>query len=101
MQVKNKSCSNALMHGGYPDTTQSTALTADWYGARMRSCYDGVFYPGWLYGGQTVSQVAAAHGWDYVKWGCVGFHFSGDWDPTQSYVLEVQQHLANRTWAGF
>lgn len=61
MQIKNMDCSGTVIHGGYPHTTQSTALNVDWYGAHIRSCYDGDFYDGgnWLYGGQTVDQIAA------------------------------------------
>jgi autotransporter family porin len=100
LQIKNKDCSNAVVHGGYPATTESTALVADWYAARVRSCYDGDFYDGgsWLYGGQTVDQIAAQHGWDYVFWSCIGFHYSGTWSPGQPYELSVRRALANRAW---
>jgi hypothetical protein len=99
-QTKNADCSGALVHGGFPDTMNSTALAVDWFGAHTRSCYDGDFYDGgqWLYQGQTVDQIAAANGWPYVFWACVGFNFSGNWNPGQQYQLQVQQHLANRTW---
>ena len=100
LQIKNKDCSGTLIHGGYPYTTQATALVVDWYAARMRSCYDGDFV-GWLYNGQTVDQIAAANGWDYVLRGCIGFHYSGDWNPTQSYVQQVEQHLANQDWLSY
>jgi autotransporter family porin len=97
LQIKNKDCSGAIIHGGYPATTKSTALVADWYAARIRSCYNGDFQ-GWLYNGQTVDQVAAKNGWDYVFWACIGFHYSGNWSPGQQYQLQVQQHLANKDW---
>jgi hypothetical protein len=97
LQIKNEDCSGSLVHGGWHDTQLTTALVADWYGARIRSCYDGVFY-GWQYAGGTVEQWAASHGWDDVKWGCVGFHFNSKWDPNQTYVQQVKQHLADRTW---
>jgi hypothetical protein len=100
MQIKNKDCSGATVHGGYPDTMQSTALNVDWYGAHIRSCYDGDFYDGgnWLYLGQTVDQIAAQHDWNYVFWGCIGSHYSGNWQPGQPYEARVQQVLKNRTW---
>jgi len=100
LQIKNKDCSGAAIQGGYPDTQRSTALNADWYGARIRSCYDGDFYDGgsWLYGAQTVDQIAAQRGWSYVFWGCIGSHYSGTWAPGQPYELEVRWHLAHRTW---
>jgi hypothetical protein len=100
LQVKNLDCSGSPVHGGYPQTQQSTALNADWWAAHIRSCYDGDFYDGgsWLYNGQTVDQIAAVNGWNYVLWGCIGFHFSGDWNPTQQYVQQVQQILAAKPW---
>ena len=100
LQIKNMDCSGTIVQGGYPDTMQATALNADWYAARMRSCYDGDFYDGgsWLYLGQTVDQIAAQNGWTYVFWGCIGFHYSGNWSPGQPYELQVKQILTNRTW---
>jgi len=100
MQIKNMDCSGTVIHGGFPHTTQSTALNVDWFGAHIRSCYDGDFYDGgnWLYLGQTVDQIAAQHDWNYVFWGCIGAHFSGNWAPGQPYELSVKQILANRTW---
>ena len=82
-----------------------TALNVDLYGARTRSCYDGDFYDGgsWLYGGQTVQQIAAAQGWDYVLWGCVGSWFSGSWydSGATNYIGLIKNHLANRTWTTY
>jgi hypothetical protein len=100
LQIKNMDCSGTIIHGGYPDTVNATALNVDWYAARIRSCYDGDFYDGgnWLYHGQTVDQIAAQNGWSYVFWACIGFHYSGDWSPGQPYELQVRQILANRTW---
>jgi len=103
LQIKNKDCSGALIHGGYPYTQTSTALNADWYAARIRACYDGDFYDGgrWLYGGLKVDEIAAQHGWDYVFWSCIGFHYSGDWSPGQHYELQVRRNLAKRIWEGW
>lgn len=99
LQIKNMDCSGTMIQGGYPDTMEATALNADWYAARIRSCYDGDFYDGnWLYLGQTVDQIAAQNGWSYVFWGCIGFHYSGNWSPGQPYELSVKQILSNRTW---
>lgn len=87
--------------GGMPGTSQSTALAVDFWAARLRSCYDGDLYDGsgWLYP-QSVTQMAAQNGWDYVLWGCVGAWFSGDWysSGAQNYINTVKGHLANRTW---
>lgn len=91
--------------GGMPNTQQSTALNVDFFGAYIRSCYDGDFYDGgsYLYNGQTVAQIAATQGWDYVFWGCVGSWFSGDWysSGAQNYINTVKSHLANRTWESY
>jgi hypothetical protein len=105
IQVKNAYCDGTLAEGGYPDTARSTALALDFYGAYLRACYDGSFYDGgnWLYSGQTVAQIAADHGWDYVLWGCVGSWFSARWyDPgARSYIASVKAHLANRDWTHY
>ena len=105
MQIKNKTCDGTLLWGGMPDVQQSTALAVDLYAARLRACYNGDFYDGgaWLYHGQTVRQIAAAHSWPYVLWGCVGSWFSGDWydSGAMNYIGNVQTALAKRTWLGY
>lgn len=105
MQIKNRYCNGALAWGGWPDTVQSTALNTDFYGAYLRTCFDGDFYDGgsWLYGGKTVAQIAATNGWPYVLWGCVGSWFSGDWysSGATSYINSVKAHLANRDWTRY
>jgi autotransporter family porin len=96
-QVKNAMCSGEGAWGGYPYTAADTALNADFYAAQLRSCLDGDFQ-GWLYGGQTISQILAAKGFDNALWGCVGAWFSGSWydSGAQSYISSVKGHLANR-----
>jgi hypothetical protein len=105
MQIKNKSCDGSLVWGGMPDTQNSSALAVEVYAARLRACYNGDFYDGgsWLYGGQTVRQIAAAHGWPYVFWGCVGSWYSGSWydSGAVTYIDHVQTTLAQRTWLGY
>ena len=105
MQIKNKDCNGSLVWGGMPDVVQSTALAVDLYAARTRACYNGDFYDGgsWLYHGQTVRQIAAAHGWQYVFWGCVGSWYSGSWydSGAVNYIHNVQLALAQRTWLGY
>jgi hypothetical protein len=105
MQIKNKNCDGSLLWGGMPDVVQSTALAVDLYAARTRACFNGDFYDGgsWLYHGQTVRQIAAAHGWNYVLWGCVGSWYSGDWydSGAVNYIHNVQTALAQRTWLGY
>ena len=41
LQVKNANCSGQTVHGGYPYTQDDTALDADYWGARLRACFDG------------------------------------------------------------
>jgi autotransporter family porin len=105
MQVKNEYCDGSIAEGGYPQTVQSTALNVDYYGAKLRACYDNAFYDGgsWLYGGKSVTQIAAVNGWDYVLWGCVGYWYSGGWydSGAKSYISSVQNIFANQTWKSF
>ena len=105
VQIKNKSCDGSLLWGGMPDVQQSTALAVDLYAARLRACYNGDFYDGgsWLYGGQTVRQIAAEHGWPYVLWGCVGSWYSGSWydSGAVTYINNVRNALAQRVWLGY
>jgi hypothetical protein len=105
VQIKNKSCDGSLLWGGMPDVQQSTALAVDLYAARLRACYNGDFYDGgsWLYGGQTVRQIAAEHGWPYVLWGCVGSWYSGNWydSGAVTYINNVRNALAQRVWLGY
>jgi autotransporter family porin len=93
MQIKDHYADGSKAWGGYPWTQQSTALNVDFYGAYMRACLNGVFYDGgnWLYGGTKVTNDL---------WGCVGSWFSGNWydSGARSYIAQVKQHLAERTW---
>jgi hypothetical protein len=102
LQIKNRYCDGTLAWGGYPQTYKSTAENVDFYAMERRACYDGDWYDGgaWLYNGQTVDQVAAAHSWDYVMWGCVGEWFSGNWydSGAQNYISGVKTYLANKDW---
>ena len=102
LQVKNKDCSGSWVHGGWPYTQDDTALDADYWGARLRACFDGAFYNGgsWLYNGQTIAQVIAAHGEDYALWGCIGSWFSGQWydSGAQSYIAKVQSDYTSQPW---
>jgi hypothetical protein len=105
LAIKNEYCDGSLGWGGFPESWNSTPTNVDFYAAYIRSCYDGDFYDGgsWLYGGQTVAQIAAARGWDYVKWGCVGSWFSGGWydSGARTYISQVQYWLAHRTWLNY
>jgi hypothetical protein len=97
LQIKNKDCTGATIQGGYPATQNSTAINADWFGARIRSCYDGditYLYPG------GVIPIATANGWPYVYWTCVGSYYSGAWAdaPGLAYSNDVQAILAAEPW---
>ncbi|WP_028925055.1 hypothetical protein [Pseudonocardia acaciae] len=74
--------------GSYPHSQASTAFNVDYYGARMRACYEG-----W------VTYLGA----DYAPgdlWSCVGWHWSGKWKDAGAlnYIARVQRHLHNRSW---
>jgi hypothetical protein len=102
LQVKNEDCSGTWIHGGWPYTENDTALDADYWGARMRACFDGAFYDGgtWLYRGQTMAQIIAAHGENYALWGCVGSWYSGSWydSGARSYIATVQSVYRSKPW---
>jgi hypothetical protein len=102
LQIKNKDCSGGVVHGGYPDSQNETALAADFWGAHVRACIDNAFYDGgsWLYQGKTTAQWIALNGYDYVVWGCIGSWFSGNWydSGAQSYITNVKSHLTNKDW---
>ena len=102
LQVKDHYSDGTLDFGGWPWTQRSTALNADFYAAWIRSCLDNDFYDGggWLYGGKSVKQLIAAHGFDYVLWGCVGAWYSGDWYSSDAvgYLAEVEHNLASKAW---
>ncbi len=104
-QIKNAYCNGGGAWGGYPYSAQDSALNADFYTMYLRSCLDGDFYDGgaWLYGGQTIAQIIAAHGLDYAVWGCVGSWYSGGWydSGAQRYITSVQAWLAARTWTTY
>jgi hypothetical protein len=73
---------------------RSTAFNADYYGGIIRAYYDGKMT--WL--------NREPHGRKYAGgdlWGSVGAWFSGRWwtAPAAGYISQVQQRLAERTWA--
>jgi hypothetical protein len=77
--------------GSYPFSQTSTAFNVDYYGARMRSCYEGwVTYLGADYGPGDL-------------WSCIGWHWSGKWKDSgaMNYVGRVQRQLNNRSWKDF
>jgi hypothetical protein len=71
-----------------------TAFNADYYGAIIRSYYDGR---------QTWLNTVAGNGAPYRAgdlWGSVGAWFSGRWhDPgAEQYVARVKQYMRERVW---
>jgi hypothetical protein len=104
MQIRNTANDGGPAWGGYPASIEHTALNVDFYGAYLRSCLDGDFYDRgpWLYHGQTIRQVIAAHGFSYALWGCVGSWFSGNWYDAEArpYIARVRNHLAAEDWPG-
>jgi hypothetical protein len=88
LQIKTQIAGGDGWPGTFPLAQASTAFNADYYGRAFRSCYDG--RETWLGG-----SYGPGHEWD-----CVGLWYSGDWHSGyDSYVAEVQQHLAGRDWA--
>lgn len=74
--------------GSYPLSRSSTAFNVDYYGARMRSCYEGwVTYLGGEYRPGDL-------------WGCLGWHKSGMWKDSAAldYIARVQNYVAERPW---
>jgi len=75
--------------GSYPYSRTSTAFNVDYYGARMRACYEGwVTYLGGDYGPGDL-------------WDCIGWHWSGQWKDAGAlnYISRVRHHLDLRAWA--
>jgi autotransporter family porin len=77
--------------GSYPLSRTSTAFNVDYYGARMRSCYEG-----WV----------TYLGGDYAPgdlWDCVGWHKSGRWKDSSSlnYTARVRNYIGQQPWRKF
>jgi hypothetical protein len=70
------------------------ALNADYYGAILRSYYDGV--EAWL---NTVSGNGARYR-SHDLWGSVGAWYSGRWRDVgaQQYIAKVRSNLRQRVW---
>jgi hypothetical protein len=83
MQLK-----HTALPGSFPLSRQSTAFNVDYYGARIRACYEG-----W---------VTYLHD-DYHPGDlrdCVGWHWSGHWkdDGAQRYIQRVDHYLDSKPW---
>jgi hypothetical protein len=80
--------------GTFPLSRESTAFNLDYYGAVIRSYYDG--HETWL---NTVE-----HGQPYAAgdiWGAIGAWFAGRWHtgPADQYIAKVRALQAQRIWA--
>ena len=76
-------------YGTVPLNEQSTPFNLDYYGSRIRMCYDGKL--NW---------------WPYPSgdlWGCVGWWFSGGWHDAgaEDYIAKVRGHLVSRAWTAY
>jgi hypothetical protein len=71
----------------------STAFNADYYGAIIRSYYDGK--QGWLNDQPHGSPYAAGD-----LWGSIGAWYAGRWHTPEAdaYIAKVKDALAQRTW---
>jgi hypothetical protein len=83
MQLK-----DIALPGSYPLSRQSTAFNVDYYGARIRSCYEG-----W------VTYLHDDYGPGDIR-DCVGWHWSGHWkDPgAERYTERVGRYLDSKPW---
>jgi hypothetical protein len=67
----------------WPMLVNSTAFAADYHFASMRSCMEGDL-AGYFAGrsgnnGHTYSRDIAGGDRSTIMWGCLGFHYSGNW----------------------
>ncbi len=92
----------------WPMLVDSTAFAADYHFASMRACLDGDISPYFSgrpgHNGHTYSGDVASGNINTMLWGCVGFHYSGDWyDGTSSsgaiwYINYVKAALSQKSW---
>lgn len=81
-------------HCCLPYMKDSTAFNVDYYGAIIRSYYDGR---------QTWLNTVGGNGWGYGSgdlWGAVGAWFSGRWHDwrAEEYIRNVQRIQWSREW---
>ncbi|HZD14617.1 MAG TPA: hypothetical protein VE196_05720 [Pseudonocardiaceae bacterium] len=83
MQLK-----HTALPGSYPLSQQSTAFNVDYYGARIRACYEG--WVTYLHDGYRPGDI----------WDCVGWHWSGHWKDAGSarYIDRVHHYLDSKPW---
>lgn len=83
MQLK-----HTALPGSYPLSQQNTAFNVDYYGARIRACYEG--WVTYLHDGYGPGDLRD----------CVGWHWSGHWkdDGSQRYIQRVDHYLDSKPW---
>jgi hypothetical protein len=92
----------------WPMLVNSTAFGADFHFASMRACMDGDL-AGYFAGrsgnnGHTYSGDIASGNLSTIMWGCLGFHYSGDWYDGNSssgaiwYIGQAQTALSQKSW---
>lgn len=74
--------------GSYPLSQSSTAFNVDYGLAAIRGCYEGLVT--YLGNGYRAGDL----------WGCLGWHFSGDWNDPQAvaYQQRVRDNLDDKPW---
>jgi hypothetical protein len=83
MQLK-----DIALPGSYPLSQQSTAFNVDYYGARIRACYEG--WVTYLHDDYRPGDLRD----------CVGWHWSGHWKDagSQRYIQRVDHYLDSQPW---
>lgn len=92
----------------WPMIHNSTAFAADFHFASMRACMDGDL-AGYFSGksgnnGHTYAGDVASGNLNTMLWGCVGFHYSGNWYDGNSssgalwYIAYVKNALSTKSW---
>jgi Bacterial Ig domain len=92
----------------WPMIHSSTAFAADFHYASMRSCMDGdlagYFAGRPEYNGHTYAGDIASGNLSTIMWGCVGYHYSGNWYNGNStygaiwYIDHVKSAMAAKSW---
>jgi len=75
--------------GSWPDSQTHTAFNVDYGLAYLRGCFEG-WVTSLVESGYTAGDLS----------GCLGWHFSGEWngDKSRSYVVRIQRQLDERNW---
>lgn len=75
--------------GSWPYSHRHTAFNVDYALGAIRGCFEG--WVSYLGNGYTAGDL----------WGCLGWHFSGDWRDSGAlgYIERVERRMADRAWA--